>query len=288
MAKAAITVKKLHYTYPNSTNEALHNVSLTIKEQEFVAIIGQTGSGKSTLVSLIDGLIKPSSGELNVASLEINATIKAEYLSKIHHQVGFVFQFPEQQLFAETVAEDIAFGPHNLGWSAKRIEKAVDEALKMVDLPLELKSYSPFALSGGQMRRVAIAGVLAMNPKILILDEPTAGLDTQATNDLLKLIKELNKRGTTIIMVTHQMEQVAYYANHVIAMSNGRVVADTTPQQLFSDAQRLKKLSLTLPVSVEVAQFLSKDGITLKNTEPLTLDALADEIAEAMRRKENE
>ncbi len=270
MAKAAITVKKLHYTYPNSTNEALYNVSLTIHEQEFVAIIGQTGSGKSTLVSLIDGLIKPSSGELNVAGLEINATTKAEYLSKIHHQVGFVIQFPEQQLFAE------------------RIEKAVDEALKMVDLPLELKSHSPFALSGGQMRRVAIAGVLAMDPKILILDEPTAGLDTQATNDLLKLIKELNKKGTTIIMVTHQMEQVAYYANHVIAMSNGQVVADTTPQQLFSDAQRLKKLSLTLPVSVEVAQFLSKDGITLKNAEPLTLDALADEIAEAMRRKENE
>ena len=288
MAKAAITVKKLHYTYPNSTNEALHNVSLTIKEQEFVAIIGQTGSGKSTLVSLIDGLIKPSSGELNVAGLEINATTKAEYLSKIHHQVGFVFQFPEQQLFAETVAEDIAFGPHNLGWPAKKIEKAVDEVLKMVDLPLELKSHSPFALSGGQMRRVAIAGVLAMDPQILILDEPTAGLDTQATNDLLKLIKELNKKGTTIIMVTHQMEQVAYYANHVIAMSNGQVVADTTPQQLFNDAQRLKKLSLTLPVSVEVAQFLSKDGITLKNTEPLTLDALADEIAEAMRRKENE
>ncbi len=276
MAKAAITVKKLHYTYPNSTNEALHNVSLTIHEQEFVAIIGQTGSGKSTLVSLIDGLIKPSSGELNVAGLEINATTKAEYLSKIHHQVGFVFQFPEQQLFAETVAEDIAFGPHNLGWSAKRIEKAVDEALKMVDLPLELKSHSPFAR------------VLAMDPKILILDEPTAGLDTQATNDLLKLIKELNMKGTTIIMVTHQMEQVAYYANHVIAMSNGQVVADTTPQQLFNDAQRLKKLSLTLPVSVEVAQFLSKDGITLKNTEPLTLDALAYEIAEAMRRKENE
>lgn len=286
MAKAAITVKKLHYTYPNSTNEALHNVSLTIKEQEFVAIIGQTGSGKSTLVSLIDGLIKPSSGELNVvAGLEINATTKTEYLSKIHHQVGFVFQFPEQQLFAETVAEDIAFGPHNLGWPAKKIEKAVDEALKMVDLPLELKSHSPFALPGGQMRRVAIAGVLAMDPQILILDEPTAGLDTQATNDLLKLIKDLNEKGTTIIMVTHQMEQVAYYANHVIAMSNGQVVADTTPQQLFRDAQRLKKLSLTLPVSVEVAQFLSKDGITLKNTEPLTLDVLADEIAEAMRRK---
>ena len=138
------------------------------------------------------------------------------------------------------------------------------------------------------MRRLAVAGVLAMDPKILILDEPTAGLDTQATNDLLKLIKELNMKGTTIIMVTHQMEQVAYYANHVIVMSNGQVVADTTPQQLFSDAQRLKKLSLTLPVSVEVAQFLSKNGITLKNTEPLTLDALADEIAEAMRRKENE
>lgn len=288
MAEAAITVKNLHYTYPNSTHETLKNVSLTIKKQEFVAVIGQTGSGKSTLVSLIDGLIKPSSGELNVAGLEINAMTKAENLNRIHHQVGFVFQFPEQQLFAETVAEDIAFGPHNLGWSTRRIEKAVDEALKMVNLPLELKSHSPFALSGGQMRRVAIAGVLAMNPQILILDEPTAGLDTQATDDLLKLIKDLNEKGTTIIMVTHQMEQVAYYANHVLAMSNGQIVADTTPQQLFSDVQQLKKLSLTLPVSVEVAQFLSKNGITLKNTEPLTLDVLADEIAEAMGRRENE
>ncbi|MBB1095536.1 energy-coupling factor transporter ATPase [Limosilactobacillus sp. BG-MG3-A] len=288
MAKAAITVKKLHYTYPNSANEALNNVSLTIKEQEFVTVIGQTGSGKSTLVSLIDGLIKPSSGELNVAGLKINATTKPEYLSKIHHQVGFVFQFPEQQLFAETVAQDVAFGPRNLGWPARKIEEAVNKALKMVDLPLELKSHSPFALSGGQMRRVAIAGVLAMNPRILILDEPTAGLDTQATNDLLKIIKDLNKTGTTIIMVTHQMEQVASCANHVIAMSNGQIVADTTPQQLFSDAQRLNKLSLTLPVSVEIAQFLSKNGVTLKNTEPLTLDRLADEITEAMRRKENE
>lgn len=288
MAKAAITVKKLHYTYPNSNREALRNVSLTIKEQDFVAVIGQTGSGKSTLVSLIDGLIKPNSGELNVAGLRIDATTKDEYLSKIHHQVGFVFQFPEQQLFAETVAEDIAFGPRNLGWPAEKIEKAVNKALKMVELSLELKSHSPFALSGGQMRRVAIAGVLAMNPQILILDEPTAGLDTQATNDLLKLIKDLNRKGTTIIMVTHQMEQVAYYANHVIAMSNGQIVADTTPQQLFSDAQRLNKLSLTLPVSVEVAQFLSNNGVTLKNTEPLTLDMLADEIAEAMRRKGNE
>ncbi|MBB1098788.1 energy-coupling factor transporter ATPase [Limosilactobacillus agrestis] len=288
MAKAAITVKKLHYTYPNSANEALNNVSLTIKEQEFVTVIGQTGSGKSTLVSLIDGLIKPSSGELNVAGLKINATTKPEYLSKIHHQVGFVFQFPEQQLFAETVAQDVAFGPRNLGWPARKIEEAVNKALKMVDLPLELKSHSPFALSGGQMRRVAIAGVLAMNPRILILDEPTAGLDTQATNDLLKIIKDLNKTGTTIIMVTHQMEQVASCANHVIAMSNGQIVADTTPQQLFSNAQRLNKLSLTLPVSVEIAQFLSKNGVTLKNTEPLTLDGLADEITEAMRRKENE
>ena len=218
MAKAAITVKKLHYTYPNSTNEALHNVSLTIHEQEFVAIIGQTGSGKSTLVSLIDGLIKPSSGELNVAGLEINAMTKAEYLSKIHHQVGFVFQFPEQQLFAET----IAFGPHNLGWSAKRIEKAVDEALKMVDLPLELKSHSPFALSGGQMRRVAIAGVLAMDPKILILDEPCHGLDEQYRKKILQLMEEIAQGGTTTLLhVTHDASEVLSCEKHILELHPG-------------------------------------------------------------------
>lgn len=288
MAKSAVTIKDLHYKYPNTTSEALSDISLTIKEQEFVAIVGQTGSGKSTLVSLIDGLIKPEKGDLNVAGLKINATTKAEDLSKVHHRVGFVFQFPEQQLFAETVEEDIAFGPRNLGWTAGQIKKSVDDALKMVGLPVALKTHSPFALSGGQMKRVAIAGVLAMKPQILILDEPTAGLDTQATNELLKLIKQLNNKATTVIMVTHQMEQVARYADHVIAMSEGKVIADTTPRHLFSDSQQLAKLSLTLPISVDIAQFLRKHDAKLENTEPLTLDSLADEIVKAMRSKENE
>ncbi|MBB1079726.1 energy-coupling factor transporter ATPase [Limosilactobacillus sp. STM2_1] len=285
MVKSAVTVTNLHYTYPNTTTEALAGVSLTIQEQDFVAIVGQTGSGKSTLVSLIDGLIQPDSGQLNIAGMTIDATAKASQLSKIHHHVGFVFQFPEQQLFAETVAEDIAFGPHNLGWSEEKIQVAIDRALMMVGLPLELKSRSPFALSGGQMRRVAIAGVLAMKPSILILDEPTAGLDTQATNELLTLIKKLNDNGTTIIMVTHQMEQVASYANRVIAMNKGTIIADTTPQQLFSHPDDLINLSLTLPVSVEIAQFLNNKGAKLTNTEPLSLEELADEIVKVMGRK---
>lgn len=284
MAKSAVTVTNLHYTYPNTTKEALAGVSLTIQEQDFVAIVGQTGSGKSTLVSLIDGLLQPVSGQLKIAGLTIDATTKADQLSKIHHHVGFVFQFPEQQLFAETVAEDISFGPHNLGWSERKIQEAIDEALMRVGLPLELKTRSPFALSGGQMRRVAIAGVLAMQPGILILDEPTAGLDTQATNELLALIKKLNDNGTTIIMVTHQMEQVARYANRVIAMNEGAIVADTTPQQLFSYPDKLTKLSLTLPASVEIAQFLNNNGAKLENTEPLTLEELANEIVKAMEK----
>lgn len=288
MAKSAITVKNINYTYPNASQRALSDVSLTIKEKEFVAIVGQTGSGKSTLVSLIDGLIQPDNGQLDVAGLTIDSTTKADLLGKVHHHVGFVFQFPEQQLFAENVAEDIAFGPRNLGWSEERVQAAVDKALAMVGLSPALKQHSPFALSGGQMRRVAIAGVLAMQPQILILDEPTAGLDTQASHELLTLIKQLNDSGTTILMVTHQMEQVAAYANHVIAMADGKIVSDTTPQQLFNKPTQLEKLSLSLPVSVEIAHYLKTTGVDFKNTEPLTLDALADEIINVMRRKNDE
>lgn len=288
MDRSAITVKDLEYTYPGMTEPSLNQVNLTVKSGEFVTIIGQTGSGKSTLVSIMDGLALPTKGELIVNKLRINADTKPATLSKLHHQVGFVFQFPEQQLFAETVAADIAFGPQNLGWSKERVAIAVDKALKLVGLPNELKQQSPFALSGGQMRRVAIAGVLAMEPAILILDEPTAGLDTAAANSLLKIVNNLRANGTTIIMITHQMQQVADYADHVLVMNHGRLIMDTTPRSLFANPAQLEQLSLALPTSIQVARDLANQEIKLKNAIPLTMAELADSIADALGRKEYE
>lgn len=288
MADPAIKIDGLHYHYPNTEKEALVDANLVINKGEFVAVIGKTGSGKSTLVSLIDGLLQPSAGQIDVTGVKITPTTKQAQLSSIHQHVGFVFQFPEQQLFAETVAEDIAFGPKNLGWSAEKIKASVDESLHLVGLPSTLKTHSPFALSGGQMRRVAIAGVLATKPEILILDEPTAGLDNQATNDLLKLVERVNQQGTTIIMVTHQMEQVAEYASRVIVMNEGKIIANTTPKALFNDADQLADLSLSLPIPVAIAHYLNQQGISLHDNEPLTMDQLADQLAGAMRSKKNE
>jgi energy-coupling factor transport system ATP-binding protein len=288
VADPAITIDGLHYHYPNTKKEALIDANLTINQGEFVAVIGKTGSGKSTLVSLIDGLLQPTAGRLNVTGVEITPTTKQAQLSSIHHHVGFVFQFPEQQLFAETVADDIAFGPRNLGWSEEKITASVDEALQLVNLPQEFKTHSPFALSGGQMRRVAIAGVLATKPAILILDEPTAGLDNQATNDLLKLVDQVNQQGTTVIMVTHQMEQVAEHAGRVLVMDHGKIIANTTPKKLFNNGEQLAALSLSLPIPVAVAHSLKHNGIHLQDNEPLTMAALADQLAMAMRGKTDE
>lgn len=288
MDSSAITAKNLEYTYPGMTEPTLRQLNLTVKTGEFVAIIGQTGSGKSTLVSIMDGLALPTKGEMIVNKLKIDVNTKPTTLSKLHHQVGFVFQFPEQQLFAETVAADVAFGPQNLGWSKKRVTVAVDKALKLVGLPDELKQQSPFALSGGQMRRVAIAGVLAMEPSILILDEPTAGLDTASANSLLRIVNNLRESGTTIIMITHQMQQVADYADHVLVMNHGQLIMDTTPRKLFADPSQLEQLSLALPASIQVARDLTNQEIKLKNAIPLTMAELADSIAEALGRKEYE
>lgn len=287
MAKSAITINNLSYRYPNASKQALTDINLTIKEGAFVAVIGKTGSGKSTMVSLIDGLLQPTAGSLHVQGVTITPATKQAQLSDVHHHVGYVFQFPEQQLFAETVAKDISFGPENLGWDEAKISQAVDEALQMVGLPLTYKEQSPFALSGGQMRRVAIAGVLATRPAILILDEPTAGLDHQATVDLLNLVARVNAQGTTVIMVTHQMEHAAAYADEVVVMDAGRIAIDATPKELFADEKRLVDLSLSLPLPVAFAHQLDHAGIALTDTEPLTMGQLADSIAEVLRRKNN-
>lgn len=276
-----IKLDNVAFTYGNSTRPALAGVSLSIAAGSFTALIGHTGSGKSTLVSLIDGLLKPTAGQVAIGHTVIDASARRQDLAQLRQHVGFVFQFPEQQLFAETVAKDIAFGPENLGWDQARVTAAVQEAMAAVGLPNELADRSPFMLSGGQMRRVAIAGVLAMQPDILILDEPTAGLDARSTEQLLDLIAKFHQEGRTIILITHQMEQVARYADQVVVMHQGRLVTTTTPERLFADEQLLAANQLAQPVAVQIAHHLRERGIDLPAV--LTLDQLAAALAPRLK-----
>ena len=281
-----IKLTDLSFSYANTNRQALSKVNLTIPHGAFTAIVGHTGSGKSTLVSLIDGLIKPTTGQVQVGTTVVDASAKRSALAKLRHHVGFVFQFPEQQLFAETVAKDIAFGPENLGWPSEKVNAAVQRALAEVGLPAEIASRSPFMLSGGQMRRVAIAGVLAMDPAVLILDEPTAGLDAQSTDQLMKLVSQLHAQGRTIILITHQMEQVARYASQVIVMNGGQMVAATTPAKLFANATFLNQNHLAQPAAVRISQQLRARGIALDPA--LTLTELASQLAPLLGGKRNE
>lgn len=279
---AAITVKNVDFSYSSlATRPALSNINLAVEAGSFVCLIGHTGSGKSTLVSLIDGLIKPDHGTITVGKTTVDHEAKAADLSRLRQHVGYVFQFPENQLFADTVAKDIAFGPTNLGWDEAQIKAAVKEALTMVGLPAEFGQRSPFSLSGGQMRRVAIAGVLAMKPAILILDEATAGLDAASTRQLLANIKKLNNEGTTILMITHQMDQVADLADQVLVFNQGRIVKNATPQAVFSDDDFLAKNHLDQPAAVKINQRLQQKG--LKMGFNLTLPELADSLANQLK-----
>lgn len=276
-----IKLNNVTFEYSNSKQRALTEVNLTIPAGSYTALVGHTGSGKSTLVSLIDGLLKPTAGQITVGKQTVDASARRQDLAKLRQHVGFVFQFPEQQLFAETVAKDIAFGPENLGWGQERVGTAVQEALNAVGLPADLAERSPFMLSGGQMRRVAIAGVLAMQPEVLILDEPTAGLDAQSTEQLLNLIATFHQEGRTIILITHQMEQVARYADQVVVMNHGQLVTATTPAQLFTDSQLMAANHLNRPAAVQIAHQLRKRGVDLPAV--LTLDQLAKTLAPRLK-----
>lgn len=281
MATPAISLKHVSFSYSSlATRPALKDINLTINKGSIVSIVGHTGSGKSTMVSLIDGLITPRKGEITVEDVTIDPNSKAPQLTKLRQHVGYVFQFPEQQLFAETVAQDVAFGPTNLGWSSDQVKQAVDQALMMVGLNAELKSRSPFTLSGGQKRRVALAGVLAMKPAILILDEPTAGLDAVSTARLLNNIRQLNRQGTTILLITHQMDQVAALADQVVVMNHGKLVKSAAPKAIFSDIEFLHENHLLLPDSVAFANELRKQGVEIAL--PLTMDQLADQLAQRL------
>ncbi|MFR3407462.1 MAG: energy-coupling factor transporter ATPase [Christensenellales bacterium] len=259
----SIVIEHLNYVYmqggPYET-KALDDVSLTIHDGEFVGLIGHTGSGKSTLVQHLNGLILPTSGQITVDGMDL--ADKNTDKSAIRRRVGLVFQYPENQLFEETVAKDIAFGPKNLGLDEAEIDRRVRTAMRRVALDYDkLSQRSVFELSGGQMRRVAIAGVLAMEPQTLVLDEPCAGLDPKGREEILGLISDLHREsGATIVMVSHSMDDVAALAERVIVMNHGKVAMDGAPREVFSRGEELRAIGLDVPQAVELAQKLREKG----------------------------
>lgn len=260
----SIVIEHLNYVYmaggPYET-KALSDVNLTIEDGEFIGLIGHTGSGKSTLVQHLNGLIMPTSGRVLVDGMDL--ADKATDRRAIRQRVGLVFQYPENQLFEETVEKDIAFGPRNLGLEAQEIDRRVREAMRRVSLDYDsLHGRSVFELSGGQMRRVAIAGVLAMEPQVLVLDEPCAGLDPRGREEILGLIKRLHEEvGTTIVMVSHSMDDVASLADRVIVMNHGEVVMDGAPRDVFACGEELRGMGLDVPQAVQLAAKLRERGM---------------------------
>lgn len=259
----SIVIKNLDKVYDQGTpyeTVALMDVNIKIEEGQFIGLIGHTGSGKSTLIQHLNGLIKPTSGEISVNGFDI--TSKKGKLREVRKRVGLVFQYPEYQLFEETVEKDIAYGPGNLGLEEKEINKRVRESMEAVGLNYdEVSQKSPFELSGGQRRRVAIAGVIAMNPEVLILDEPTAGLDPKGRDEILTEIKELhNKKKITVILVSHSMDDISKLAEKIIVMDKGKVKMFDTVENVFSNGALLKNIGLGVPQITELVSMLNDKG----------------------------
>lgn len=282
----SIRVENLVYKYMVGTpfeKTAIDNVSLEIKDGEFIGLIGHTGSGKSTLIQQLNGLLKPSSGKIYIDDEDI--TLKETNLKKIREKVGLVFQYPEYQLFEETVYKDVSFGPRNLGLTEEEIEKRVKRALKIVGIDFnKYKDVSPFDLSGGQRRRIAIAGILAMEPKILILDEPTAGLDPKGRDEILDEIKKLHKEyNNTVILVSHSMEDVAKLVDRLIVMYKGKNILTGTPREVFKNIETLEKIGLAVPQVTYLARELRKRGINIRE-DIITVNEAKDELVRLLRR----
>ena len=275
-----IQVEHLTHTYMTDSPfaaTALEDVSLTMEDGELIGLLGHTGSGKTTLVQHLNGLLKPTSGKVVVDGLDI--TEKDVSLLEVRRRVGLVFQYPEYQLFEETVARDVAFGPRNLGLSEQEVDQRVRFALREVGLAYdEIAQRSPFELSGGQMRRVAIAGVLAMRPKTLILDEPTAGLDPAGRRSILGMIRELHAAGgLTVVMVSHNMDDISSLATRLVVMSRGKMVLTGTPREVFQHRELLSSIGLGIPQAAELTQRLIAEGY------PLPADLYTpEEVAEAL------
>ncbi|ADL11743.1 energy-coupling factor transporter ATPase [Acetohalobium arabaticum] len=277
-----IELESVAHSYDDTDEKVLRDINFSISEGEFISLIGHTGSGKSTLVQLLNGLITPTEGRVIIDGDDI--TTENVDLKSIRRQVGLVFQYPEHQLFEETVGKDIAFGPKNLNLSDKEVNRRVKEALDSVGLDYDsFKDRSPFNLSGGQQRRVAIAGVLAMRPKVLILDEPTAGLDPKTRSELMdEIIKFKDEFGLTIILVSHRMEEVFQLADRILVLHQGRLAFDEAPEELANKYQQLEEIDLGVPKVTEVLVALQKCDYDLDST-LFNVQAAKEEIIKALR-----
>ena len=275
----SLKLNHVNYIYDADTqnsHHALKDVTLEIPKGQFIGLIGHTGSGKSTLVKHLNGLVKPTSGSVLYDGQDINA--KDYDRKKLRAKVGLVFQYPEHQLFEADVLSDVCFGPKNLGLSKDEVKKRAYEALRMVGLSDDYYKQSPFDLSGGQKRRVAIAGVLAMEPDILVLDEPTAGLDPKGKNEILDLLKTLHEeKGITIVLVSHSMEDVADYVDRIIVMDHGKVQFDDVPKKVFANYKKLEEMGLAAPQVTYIMKDLKEKGINVDDT-VTTIEEAAREI----------
>lgn len=281
-----IKFEQVGFTYqPHSPFEqrVLFDINLEIPSNSYTAIVGHTGSGKSTLLQHLNALLKPTKGQVTIGNRVITPETDNKNLKPIRKKVGIVFQFPESQLFDETVGQDIAFGPKNFGVSDEEAEKLAREMLDLVGLDESYMDRSPFDLSGGQMRRVAIAGVLAMEPEVVILDEPTAGLDPRGRKDIMEMFYRLHKeKGINIILVTHLMDDVAEYADYMVVLEKGKIHKKGAPREIFEDVEWLKEKQLGVPTATDFAFELMKKGYEFSQL-PLTADELADELTGSLK-----
>ncbi len=281
-----IVLEDLKYTYLPGTpfeSAAVNGVNMIIGDGEYIGLIGHTGSGKTTLIKMICALLKPTGGRVLLNGEDVNK--KGYDKKELRRNIGVIFQYPEYQLFEETVYKDVAFGPVKLGLDGEEVKKRVTESLKLVDVDYEsVKDRSPFELSGGQKRRVAIAGVLAMRPKILIMDEPVAGLDPQGRAGLFKLIGRLNENGTTILLITHSMDDLAAYAKRVIVMKSGAIVMDGTPKNVFARADELISMGLDIPEVSKIASLLNAKGLNIPK-DLTTVKEIKEYILKRLRRE---
>ena len=278
----AIIIHELEHRYEDGSageKVALHDVNIKIEQGEMIGLIGHTGSGKSTLIQHLNGLLKPTSGAVFYDGKDINDSDFSK--KKLRSKVGLVFQYPEYQLFESTVIDDVKFGPKNIGMDSLKIDMNSFQALKQVGIGEDLLEVSPLELSGGQKRRVAIAGVLAMEPEVLILDEPTAGLDPSGRDEILDLVAKLHKeRNLTVILVSHSMEDVARYVERLIVMNHGTVAFDATPGEVFSHYKELEKIGLMAPQVTYVMEGLARRGVTLPHN-AITVQEAVDSILQA-------
>ena len=273
MADIHLETKNLSFTYHDGT-EALKNVNIQIKKGEKIAIMGPNGAGKSTLFSHFNGLTEPTSGHVEVEGEKI--IFEREELLKVRQKVGIVFQDPNDQLFAPTVKEDVAFGPMNLGLEYEEVKKRIKESLEMVGMS-GFEDKTPHHLSGGQQKRVAIAGIVAMRPDIMILDEPTAGLDPEGVDKVLDILDNLNKEGMSIVISSHDIEMVNQFADKIFVLYDGEIIAEGDKNQIFSDKELLKKAHLKAPITTEILYNLKEKGLDV-DTGKITIDEVTDEI----------